>query len=285
MNLELTTEMAEAAEAGFMYAYEAGAPAAVRERLGITTGRIGGGVVLSMLNDPMSYWSTALGFGFTEPVTRELVGQIVAFYRDKGCSQAKIQIAPSALPADWEEIRAVHGIEPMHDWLKLAAPIEQVVRPTAVTRLRVGPVDRSDAAEWAAVILRGFGVSTEGLGGQLVEMLAAIADNPHFHPYGAWDGTDLVAGAALFVRGTVGSLNTGATLPSHRMLGAQSALIAVRAEAARAAGCRWLVAETGKAGPGEKNQSTENLKRAGLRVRYVRPNWRWQAETDPTLAG
>jgi hypothetical protein len=282
MKVELTTEMAEAAEADFMYAYEAGAPAVVRERLGITTGRIGGGVVLSMLNDPMSYWSRTLGF--TEPVTRELVDQIVAFYRDKGCRQARIQIAPSALPADWEEIRAAHGIEPMHDGLKLAAPIEQV-KPRAGTRLRVGRVDQSDAAAWAAVILRGFGVSTEGLGGQLVEMMAAIAGNPQFHPYGAWDGTELVAGAALFVRGTVGSLNSGATLPSHRMLGAQSALIAVRAEAARAAGCQWLVAETGKAGPGETNRSTVNLKRAGLRVRYVRPNWRWQAEIDPTLAG
>jgi hypothetical protein len=283
MNVELTTEAAEAAEADFMHAYVAGAPAAVQERLGIATARIGGGVVLSMLNDPMSYWSRTLGF--TEPVTRELVGRIVAFYRDKGCDEARIQIAPSALPADWEEIRAAHGIEPMHDGLKLAAPIEQVVRPAVGPRLRVGPVDESDTAEWASVVLRGFGVSTEGLGGQLVEMMAAIAENPQFHPYGAWDGTDLVAGAALFVRGTVGSLNSGATLPSHRMLGAQSALIVVRAEAARAAGCRWLVAETGKAGPGEINRSTENLKRAGLRVLYVRPNWRWQAATDPTLAG
>jgi hypothetical protein len=282
MKVELTTEMAEAAEADFMHAYEAGAPAAVRERLGIATGRIGGGVVLSMLNDPMSYWSRTLGF--TEPVTRELVDQIVAFYRDKGCGQARIQIAPSALPANWEEIRAAHGIEPMHQGLKLAAPIGQV-RPRAGTRLRVGRVDQSDVEEWAAVILRGFGVSTEGLGGQLVEMMAATAENPQFHLYGAWDGTDLVAGAALFVRGPVGSLNSGATLPSHRMLGAQSALIAVRAEAARSAGCQWLVAETGKAGPGETNQSTVNLERAGLRVRYVRPNWRWQAETDPMLAG
>src|SRR3954451_19083023 len=124
MKVELTTEMAEAAEADFMHAYEAGAPAAVRERLGSATRRIGGGVVLSMLNDPMSYWSRTLGF--TEPVTRELVAQIVAFYRDKGCGQARIQIAPSALPANWEEIRAAHGIEPMHQGLKLAAPIGQV---------------------------------------------------------------------------------------------------------------------------------------------------------------
>ncbi|MEU6206471.1 GNAT family N-acetyltransferase [Micromonospora musae] len=279
-NEELTTAMAEAAEADFMYAYEAGTPAAAQERLGIAVDRIGGGVVLSMRNDPVSYWSKALGFGFTEPVTRDLVDRIVAFYRAQGTAGAVIQVAPSVLPAEWDEIRLAHGLEPASSWVKLAAPIEQV-RPGAGTRLRVAPVGGSDAVEWAQVVLRGFGMPIEGL----AEMLAASVDHPQFRPYGVWDGADLVGGANLFVRGPVGALNAGSTLPSHRNLGVQSALIAARAEAARAAGCRWLIAETGQPAEGTKNQSLANLERAGLRVRYARQNWRWQADADPSPAG
>nr|WP_221379129.1 GNAT family N-acetyltransferase [Actinoplanes polyasparticus] len=65
----LSTARAEGIEAEFMYLYEAGAPAADRELLGITTHRVGGGVVLSMRNDVTGYWNKALGFGFAEPVT------------------------------------------------------------------------------------------------------------------------------------------------------------------------------------------------------------------------
>ncbi|MFI7608197.1 GNAT family N-acetyltransferase [Micromonospora sp. NPDC049366] len=275
-NTELTDALTEAAEAEFMHAYLTGTPAAARERLGIAAARIGGGVVVSMRHDPVNYWSKALGFGFTEPVTRELVDRVVAFYRAEGTREAVLQIAPSALPADWDDVRAAYGIEPTTRWVKLAAPIGRV-RPGGGTRLRVGPVGAGDAAEWADVVLRGFGMPTAG---GLAEMMAASVDDPRCHPYGVWDGPDLVAAANLFVHGPVGALNAGATLPSHRRLGAQSALIVARAEAARAAGCRWLVAETGKPAEGAVNQSLVNLERAGLRVRYARQNWRWRADAD-----
>ncbi|MGA5303518.1 GNAT family N-acetyltransferase [Nucisporomicrobium flavum] len=264
------TVLAERVEAEFMDAYVSGAPASARFRLAIRTARIGGGVVLSMRDDPTGYWSKALGFGITEPVTADLVDEILGFYRAHDDPEAVLQIAPAALPPDWAEICAARGIEEGHPLVKLAAPVE-VVGP-ATTGLSIGEVGPADAPAWASVVLRGFGMPLDGL----IDMVTAAAGHGGFRPYAAWDGDALVAAANVFVMGEVASLNTTATLPVHRRRGAQQALIAAGAEAARRAGCRWLVAEVAQPAEGTVNPSLTNMLRAGLRELYVRPNWVWR---------
>lgn len=55
------------------------------------------------------------------------------------------------------------------------------------------------------------------------------------------------------------------------------ALLTARVRAAEAAGCRWLVAETGVEGPGEHNPSLHNMLRVGFEPLYERANWLWRA--------
>ena len=86
--------LAEGSEAEFMYQYESMAPQATKASLGIATARIGGGVALSMRHDVTGYWSKALGFGFAEPVTPELIGRVLEFYCAHSSPGAVIQIAP-----------------------------------------------------------------------------------------------------------------------------------------------------------------------------------------------
>ena len=78
------TAFAETTEAELYYACEAGAPDSTKETLGIATTRIGGGVVLSMREDTTGFWSKALGLGVTEPVTADLMREVVAFYQAAG---------------------------------------------------------------------------------------------------------------------------------------------------------------------------------------------------------
>ena len=52
---------------------------------------------------------------------------------------------------------------------------------------------------------------------------------------------------------------------------------AARGKHAVAAGCRWLVAETGEPAEGAANPSLNNLVRAGLQPRYARQNWVWHS--------
>lgn len=275
MLTDQTTLLAEAAEAEFMYQYESSAPPAVRRALGISTTRIGGGVALSMRHDVTGYWSKALGFGVSEPVTAELVDDLVAFYVAERAPGAVLQIAPALLPHDWPEIARRHRLTSTSRWIKLFAAIDDV-QTSHPTHLSVRPVDPADFPRWASTTLRGFGMPTDGL----ADMMAAALTHPGFHPFAAWDGDEMVATANLFVHGSVGSLNSTATLDTHRNRGAQSALIAVRAKAAAIAGCRWLSAETGRPGVGEVNPSLNNLLRGGLRPLYDRENWAWSPVAD-----
>ncbi|MGV9803629.1 GNAT family N-acetyltransferase [Mycobacterium sp. NPDC003449] len=269
------TALAEGAEAEVMYQYETLAPPPTKSALGIATVRIGGGVALAMRNDPVGYWNKALGFGFAEPVTADLVRRVTDFYRAERSAGAVLQIAPAALPDAWPEICAEFGISFDSEWIKLACPVEEV-EPAAPAGVDVGPVEPADVDEWASATLRGFGMPTAGL----AEMMVACTGNPAFRPFAAWEGGEIVAAANLFVHGEIGALNAGATLDGYRTRGLHSALIAARAKEAARTGCRWLVAETAKPGGGEVNHSLNNLLRTGLRPLYTRQNWIWTPKVN-----
>ena len=259
----------ERVEAESNFALESGAPADVVESLGIATRRIGGGVALSMRNDPTRYWSKALGF--TEPLTADVVAEVCDFYREQGNERAVLQLAPSVLPADWDEIRAKQGITAGSSWVKLAHNGSAVA--AVETSLRIDVVGPEHADEWAAVLLAGFGMPLDGY----QAMFAASLGHPGITAYGAWDGDLLVAGATLFVDGDAAEFAGAATLPGHRGRGAQSAFLARRIADATAAGCTTLSAETGKPAEGTRNPSLENMTRVGFEVLYDRVNWVWTA--------
>jgi hypothetical protein len=274
--MEQLHALAELTEAGLMFELESTAPEAVQSALGMASRRIGGGVALSMRDDPSGYWSKALGFGFDEPVTAELMARVCDFYRSEGSPGAVIQIAPSLLPPDWDDICAAQNISPGSYWVKLACEVD-AFHPGA-TELRVGPAGPDLADEWASVMLRGFGMPEQGL----AAMMAAFVGHPRFHPYAAWDGDEMIAAASLFIDQRVGAFFGASTLPTHRSRGAQSALLAIRARKAAEAGCRWLTAEAGKPTGDSVNPSLNNMKRAGFTTLYARQNWTWKPATAPS---
>ena len=138
--------------------------------------------------------------------------------------------------------------------------------------LRVGLVEPHQAHEWATVMMTTFGFTTPGM----IDMAASCVGRPNWRQYAVWDGERIIAVGSIFINGECADMFGAATLPEGRGRGAQSALLTARARAAQAAGCRWLVAETGAEGPGDHNTSLQNMLRAGFEPLYERVTWLWQ---------
>ncbi|GAA1390683.1 GNAT family N-acetyltransferase [Catellatospora chokoriensis] len=253
----------ETAEAEWMYLYGKNAPAA----LDATVDRLRSGVVFHMRNDPIDYWSQAVGF--TEPATADLLDEIMAYYRGQNAQTFTVNFAPDLLPPDFAELAAARGLVETGTKMKLGGEAAGV--KSAVTDLRIDQVTAADAAEFGEVVATGFSTPGTPLSG----MIASAVTAPNSQAFAAWDGDTMVAGGVLLVHGDVGALHSGSTLPAYRNRRAQSALIAARAEAARKAGCRWVITETASPGPDRPNSSFNNMRRAGLDVLYPRAIWRW----------
>ena len=269
--------VAESAEAEFMWAMHVGAPEETKQALGMASRRVAGGVALVMANDPTGgYWNKALGFGITEPVTADLVAELADFYRASGAPVMCIQVAPSLLPPDWDEICARHAIAAGATWAKLLRPAGVKPAP-ARSDLRIGVVDTASAHDYSQVFAEGFGMPHDR---HLLAMFATAATSDNgFTAYGAWDADRLVAVANLHVAGPAAAFCGAATLPAARGRGAQSAFMERRIADARDAGCAWMSAETWQELDGAHNPSLHNMRRAGFVEVYDRRNWVWRRES------
>ncbi|MFI2302015.1 GNAT family N-acetyltransferase [Actinacidiphila glaucinigra] len=279
MNAVVPPAVAERSEAEALYRFETEVPGSVRAALGMNAARIGGGVVLSMRDDPTRFWSKALGFGVTAPVTAEVISAVCDFYRSEGTSQAVLQIAPAFLPEDWDDIRAREGITAGSSWVKLVCPVEEAVARARALEppagIRVAPVEADRAQEWGAVVTRAFGMPEE----HYARMTAASVGRRGWHPFAALLDGEIVGTGTMHADGDAAQFFAGAVLPHARKRGGQTALLAARALRARDLGCRVLVAETGAEAPGTRNSSLHNMLRLGFQVAYERRNWVWRSPT------
>ncbi len=257
----------EQTEADYFRRFLTGASDAARADLGIRAKRVGGGAVTAMWSDTSGYWSKALGLGFDATIDAALIADVVQFFRASGRQSGLIAVPPAVLPADWADICREHGIT--QDWAqsKLSCPVGDFIAGT--TDLVVQPLQAQDVPGWERIIQEAFGMTDP----DLTPMLAWTIEDPQARVFGAWDGDELVGAGAVHFVGESASINTGGTLPTYRGRGVQSALLAARATAAAAVGCRVLVAETAADHGGT---SYRNLVRSGFTHHYDRTNWHWE---------
>lgn len=273
--------MAEALSAGVVEqveieAYADFATGTTRDSPGAVTRRFGSVRALFVRDDSSRFWSKA--GGFDQPVTADVLGEVCEFFRDQGAPEAWIAVAPAMVPDDWPELCDRFGVRSAGRHVKFASEVDVVLAgrdgvAALDPALRVAPVEPCDAGRWAAVMMETFGMTDEGM----ADMAASVVGRPNWQSFGVWDGGEIVAVGSWFRYAGCADMFGGATVPEARGRGAQSALLTIRARAARAAGCRWLVAETEADEPGGHNPSLHNLLRAGFRPLYERTDWLWRA--------
>ncbi|RZU10358.1 hypothetical protein EV645_6820 [Kribbella rubisoli] len=271
--MTVPVDLAEQTEIAAYVDFVAGAPSSLRETLGISSRRIGDVQALVLREDPSGFFNRAGGFATTESVTVDALSEVCDFFRSEGLSEGTFAIAPSLLPADWATTAAKLNLTQGGRYVKLGCEIK-LDGPAPDSGLRVGLVEPDQAQEFATVMMATFGFTTPAM----VEMTAACVGRANWQQYAVWDGDDeIVAVGSIFVNGECADMFGGATVPGARGRGAQSALLTARLRGALAAGCRWMVAETGAEAPGEHNTSLHNLQRAGFDRLYDRVTWVWRA--------
>ncbi|MFI5844032.1 GNAT family N-acetyltransferase [Catenuloplanes sp. NPDC051500] len=241
----------EAAEGVFTRVLAENAPAGIELR----TLTIGTATALALRSDSLMFNRV---IGFSEPVSAEVVARFVTTFREAGSLRATLKFPPSVLPDDWDAVCATLGLTAGPATVKLSRSTAAAAQ--VETDLRIAPVAAHQRQRAVEVMLTGF----DDRPPYLVGMLGAMTSHPQSRQFAAWDGDEMVAVGLVFTHGEIGLFKGGVTLPSHRGRGAQSALIAARIEAARAAGCRWVVSETSQPAAGEHHTSLSNLERAGF---------------------
>jgi GNAT superfamily N-acetyltransferase len=251
------------------------APREIAARYGLSADTAEGAVLLVANRIDVLMFNRAMGIGLEKPVTEAQLDGIAARYRAAGVPRFFVPLSPAAEPAEARDWLLARGLTRFNRWAKLERGVEPIAVANVATDARIEEVGPGHAAAFAGVLREVFGLDPG-----LELWIAALAGRKSWRHYMAFDGSEPVGTASLFVRGEWASLGFAATLPRARGRGVQSALIARRVADARAMGCRWLSVETAEDKPDKPAPSFHNVTRLGFRIAYFRDNYLGVTSTE-----
>ena len=204
----------------------------------------------------------AFGLGLRAGVAEADLERVTAFYGD---TPHVVGVTASAPAGRLDARLRTRGYAPTRGWIKFRREARRATPVPAGPEVQAASA--ATAAAFGEVVARGFDLPEA-----MAPWFSALVGRPGWLCFLALEERRPIGAGAVYVHGDVGWITLGATHPEHRRQGAQAALLAARIDAARAAGCRVLVTETGapdEAGPGPSHR---NMLRAGFSPVYVRAN-------------
>ncbi len=241
------------------------APDDVRAALGIDHQAVDGGALLVCSGLDDLQFNRLTGQDVVAPARADTLDRALATFERAGVRNWVVHVAPGA--AGLQRICDARGlVAHPRTWAKF---VRNNAPAAASTDLDVQEISPREADAFGGVVSQ-----TYGLPAAMAQWVSALPGRANCHCVTAFDGTTPVAAGAVYVNGPAAWLGLGATLPSHRRRGAQSALLAARINTAARHGCKIITTETGVPHPGEAGPSYRNIQKAGFRIAYLRPNLR-----------
>lgn len=263
MTMTATVERGERAEiAAWTSVWEA-APDELREQLGLSLERRGLATAFGAAAVPMWLMNRVVGLGLDELADREWLD---ARLDQLGGVGHGVTLCAEARPADIADWLAERGLEQTTVLAKMMRRAVDLPAPRADVTIRL--VGREQVDGFAEAMLSGFGLP-QAIGAWFGEIIGREG----WRAYVALHAGEPIGTGALFVRGDVGWLGFGSTVPGHRNRGVHEAMMARRMRDAADLGCRWLVTETNLPVADEPTPSLDNMRRLGFELAYERPNW------------
>ena len=234
--------------------------AAAASTLGLRVEHVDGATVLLAPRIPVNYFNRVIGLGGHDRATERGLDTIIDLFRTAGVADFWLHVTPAARPTELSDWLGARGLRPppRRSWAKfLRAPTEVALRATAGLEVRLATA--ADAAEVGRTATTAFGMPP-----QLGHWFASLIGREGWQVLVAEVDGRIAGTGSVFVRDRTAWVGIGATLPEFRKRGAQTALLAARIAAAKAAGCTVVATETGESISGEPNTSLANIRRAGF---------------------
>lgn len=238
-----------------------------RASLGLRSRELAGGFLMAADREDSLLHNRAIGLGLEQPLTDDIVQELVDHYRG-GPPGFAINLCPYAASNESETRLAEHGFGTLFHNLKWARGAEPAEMPERGVRVEAIGEDRRD--EWAELAARIFETPAAH-----AKWSARVVGRRGWFHYLAYLGDAPIAVGTMFVLDGAAWFGSAGTLKPHRRRGAHLALLARRIHDGLHAGARVFTLETGPNWHDLPGEALRNARRAGFHPVYARPSWIW----------
>jgi len=267
--IELVSEKLERAALESLHEF---CPNDARDALGLKLIRIEDVSLALSSAAPSILINRALGLGTETQASAQTIIQVAETYRRLGYRRHGLgsfffHVYEDDLSGDAVAALEELGLVRRRGWMKFhrdaAAPRE------IETDLRVEmAADQETALHFGRIVCSAFGMPDLA-----IPKMAGINDDPRWHLFVSYDGDTPTGAGGLFVEGSNGWLEWGATDEAFRRRGSHGAIMAARIGLAAELDCENLFTETGEAVEGDPQHSYRNILKSGFTELKLRANY------------
>jgi len=256
-------------EREFFLDCHAAAPPDIAKDFGISFREAGSVAFQAAPGFPIYPLNRVFGLGTEEAATEDQLDDAIDWLRRNCCPAFSIQVAPVAQPPALDDWLAARGFRSGGGgWTKLRRGTTPVVEQPIRSKFEIREVSAGDrdAPALGAIFGAAFGMPPAAQ-----VWISAMVGRPKMRTYLAYDGDTPIGSGALMVSDGWAWVGLGATAPTHRNQGVQSAMLARRIADGIASGVKGFAIEAINPPPGEEHNfpSYRNMLRAGFEVAYV----------------